>query len=40
LEVEVGDVRMHLTAKVASLELQRTPDDADSVLERPVGFDP
>jgi hypothetical protein len=40
LEVEVGDVWMHLTAKAASLELQRTPDDEDSAPECPVGFDP
>jgi hypothetical protein len=40
LEVEVGDVRTHLTAKAASLELQRTPDDEDSAPEHPVGFNP
>jgi hypothetical protein len=40
LEVEVGDVQTHLTAKATSLELQRTPDDEDSVPECPVGFDP
>jgi hypothetical protein len=40
LEVEVGDVRANLTAKATSLELQRAPDDEDSALERPMGFDP
>jgi hypothetical protein len=40
LEVEVGDVRVNLTAKAAGLELQRAPDDEDSAPERPMGFDP
>jgi hypothetical protein len=40
LEVEVGHVRTHLTAKAASLELQRMPDDEDLAPERPVGLDP
>jgi hypothetical protein len=40
LEVEVGDIRTHLTAEATSLELQRAPDDEDSAPKRPVGFDP
>jgi hypothetical protein len=40
LEVDVGNFRVHLTAEAASLELLRAPDDEDSVLKRPVGFDP
>jgi hypothetical protein len=40
LEVEVGDMRTHLIAEAASLELQRVPDDEDSAPKRPVGFDP
>jgi hypothetical protein len=28
-----------LTAEAASLELQRAPDDEDSVPQRPVGLD-
>jgi hypothetical protein len=40
LEVEVGDIWTHLTAEAASLELQRAPDEEDSALKRPVGFDP
>jgi hypothetical protein len=40
LEVEVGDVRTHLAAEAASLELQRASDDENSAPKRPVGFDP
>jgi hypothetical protein len=40
LEVEVGDVRTHLAAEAASLELQRAPDDENLAPKRPVGFDP
>jgi hypothetical protein len=40
LEGEVGDIRVHLTAKAAGLELQRAPNDEDSAPERPVGFNP
>jgi hypothetical protein len=40
LEVEVRDVRANLAAKAALVELQRAPDDEDSVPERLVGFDP
>jgi hypothetical protein len=29
-----------LAAEAASLVLQRVPDDEDSALEHPVGFDP
>jgi hypothetical protein len=40
LEGEVRDIRAHLTAEAASLELQRAPDDEDSAPQRPVGFNP
>jgi hypothetical protein len=40
LEGEVRDIRAHLIAEAASLELQRTPDDEDSAPQRPVGLDP
>jgi hypothetical protein len=40
LEVEVGDVRTHLAAEAASLELQRAPDDKNLAPKLPVGFDP
>jgi hypothetical protein len=40
LEVEVGDVRTHLAAEAASLELQRALDDANSMPKRPVRLDP
>jgi hypothetical protein len=40
LEGEVRDIRAHLAAEAASLELQRAPDDKDSAPQRPVGFNP
>jgi hypothetical protein len=40
LEGEVRDIRAHLAAEAASLELQRAPDDKDSAPQRPVGLNP
>jgi hypothetical protein len=40
LEEEVRDIRAHLAAEAASLELQRVPGDEDSAPQRPVGLDP
>jgi hypothetical protein len=40
LEGEVGDIWAHLIAEAASLELQRAPNDEDSVPQRPVGLNP
>jgi hypothetical protein len=40
LEGKVRDIRAHLAAEAASLELQRAPDDEDSAPQRPVGLDP
>jgi hypothetical protein len=40
LEGEVGDIRAHLTAEAAGLELQRAPNNENSAPQRPVGFNP
>jgi hypothetical protein len=40
LEEEVGDIRAHLTAEAAGLELQRAPNNENSVPQCPVGFNP
>jgi hypothetical protein len=40
LEGEVRDIRAHLAAEAARLELQGAPDDEDSAPQRPVGLDP
>jgi hypothetical protein len=39
-KVEVLDIRAHLAAKTAGLIMERAPDDGNSPLERPMGFDP
>jgi hypothetical protein len=39
-KIEVLDIRAHLTAKPAGLIMERAPDDENSLLDRPVGFDP
>jgi hypothetical protein len=40
LEGEIRDIRKHLIAEAASLELQRAPNDEDSAPQRPVGLNP
>jgi hypothetical protein len=40
LKVKVGNIRMHLTAKAAGLELQRAPDGKDLTPKCPMGFYP
>jgi hypothetical protein len=40
LEIEVLDVLAHLLAEAASLVVLRVPDDENSTLEHPMGFDP
>jgi hypothetical protein len=40
LEGEVGDIWAHLATEATGLELQRTPNNENSVPQRPVGFNP
>jgi hypothetical protein len=39
-QIEIFDIRVHLAAETAGWTMERAPDDKDSPLQRPVGFDP